>query len=565
MRLFSNIFTIAFVFALINMANAQQNKNEKHNEQVTIVGSYDPSINDAFKINSKPKIIEPEIQQTEFNFQLPDTRQTTSIKLNPIKAVTLRSGSKSVKYDNFLKAGFGSRISPYIDFYHSKTEKGNYSFNANLYHYSSFKNIKDYSASPMSNTHAKVGYQKFMNNHILDLGLNYGMKTNRFYGYVPSDWGGIDIPESELRQMFNLIKANVGVSSNYKRKSKLHHDINLSAYYYFDLYKTSEMNANVSFDLHQGFDVVDMLDYQNLGLKGGFQFYGNNDSLNNTSEFYVNAVPYFTANYGVFNFNAGLNFGIKNDSSTSFHFWPEIEVQMNVVPGSFTIFAGIDGKLQKQSFYDLTTENPYLSPVAELRWLKEKFNVFGGFKLSIAQNAGFQLKTGWKTFEDMAFFVNTGDYTLPSLFPLGPLNKFFTVYDNGSRFYTEASISVRAGKNFKLNIGGEYNAYNLDSLNKAYHKPLTKAFVGGSYLFGEKAKVSAELIFNGKRYARDIYKLADIELDPYIDLNAEFEYRVDENLAVFINGTNLLNNNYLQFYSYPVQGFQIMAGITYRF
>jgi hypothetical protein len=567
MRLFKNIFTIAFVFAFATLVNAQQDKNKKHNEQVTIVGSYDPSINDAFKINSKPEIIEPELQQTEFNFQLPDTRQKTSIELNTIKAVALRNGNKSVKYDNFLKLGFGSRISPYIDFYHSKTEKGNYNFNANLYHYSSFNNIKDYSASPMSNTHAKVNYQKFMNNHILDMGFKYGIKTNRFYGYVPNDWPGINIPESELKQMFNLIKVNVGVASNYKRKSKLHHDIKLSAYYYFDLFKTSEMNADVRFDLHQGFDVVEMLDYQNLGLKGGFTFYSNNDSLNNSSEFFINVVPYFKANYGVFNFNAGLNFGLKNDSSSSFHFWPDIEVQMNIVPGSFTIFAGIDGKLQKQSYYDLTTENPYLSPIAELRWLKEKFNIFGGIKVSIAQNAGFQLKTGWKTFQDMAFFINTGDYTMPWLLPSGPLNKFITVYDNGSQFYTEASISIRAGKNFKLNMGGEYYAYNLDSLDKAYHKPLTKAFLGGSYLFGEKAKFSTELIFNGKRYALDTNGLTptEVELDSYIDLNIEFEYRVNENLAAFINGTNLLNNNYHQFYSYPVQGFQIMAGITYRF
>jgi len=40
---------------------------------------------------------------------------------------------------------------------------------------------------------------------------------------------------------------------------------------------------------------------------------------------------------------------------------------------------------------------------------------------------------------------------------------------------------------------------------------------------------------------------------------------VNDNLSAFVNGTNLLNNNYEQFYSYPVQGFQVMGGISYRF
>ncbi|PLX10465.1 MAG: hypothetical protein C0598_10285 [Marinilabiliales bacterium] len=501
MSLLKNIFVAIFILSIFSNLNAQENKKDKHNEQVTIVGSYEPKINDAFKINTKPVLIEPEVQHTEFVFKLPNIKESTNIELNSIKAVDLRNRNKTDLYNSFFKVGFGSRLSPYIDFYHSKNKKGDYNFIANFYHYSSFNNIPDYSPSPFSNTSEVVTYQKFLDNHILDLGIKFGLKTNRYYGYIPDDFPTVTIPDNELKQMFNLIQANVGFSSNYKRKNKLHHEIGLTAYYYFDRHKTSEMNTKFNFDLHKGFDVVDVLDYQNLGIKGVFDFYSNSDSLVNSSEFYFGVTPYFTANYGAFNFNAGINLGLLNTNNSTFHFWPDVEVQMNVVPEIFTIFAGIKGGMEKQSYFSLTEENPYLSSVSQLKWMNEKINVFGGLKLSIAQIAGFQIKTGWRTFEDMGFFINTSEYQTPAQIPVGPLNKFTTAFDDGNEFYTEASISISAGKQFKINLGGEYHTYSLDSLKQAYHKPLAKAFVGGSYNFADKVKFSLEMIFNGKRYA----------------------------------------------------------------
>lgn len=564
---FLKAFTTTFLIVIaISVANGQQT-NQGHNEQVTIVGSYDPSINAAFKINTKPQLKEIEFKSQEFSFNFMDVKQTTAIEINPIKVVALRTSEKVQKYDNFLKAGLGSRISPYVDFYHSTVDKGNYSFNANIFHYSSFNNIKDYSASPFSKTHAKINLTKFIDKHVLDLGFKYGINTNRFYGYKPDEWLAIDIPKDELKQMFNLIRANAVVRSAFKGSSKLHHEIGFNTYYYFDKFKTSELDVRINFDLHKGFDVVEMLDYQNAGIQGSFDFYSNNDSINSNTEFYVNVKPYFTAKYGAFSFNAGLNFGYLSDTSSSFHFWPVIDVSMNVLPGSFTIFAGINGKLEKQSYLTLTTENPYLSPMSTLGWLNEKVNVYGGFRASFAQIVGVDVKIGWKSFENMAFFINEADYNLPFPSQIGPLNKFKTTFDDGNVFYADAEVSLNIGKEFKLWLGGNYNSYSLDSLAQPYHKPLSTARLGASYLLASKLKISTEIMLNGKRYAIDNNNInpKEIELKSYLDLNIGLEYKINDKLSAFLNGTNILNKNYDQFYSYPVQGIQFMGGIVYRF
>ncbi len=559
------IASVLLIVMLTPFAYSQQ-ETQSHNEQVTIVGSYDPSINEAFKINSKPESSEISFQVPDFTFNSLDVKQSTQINVNPIKAISLRSGRRNQKFDNYLKAGFGSRISPYIDFYHSSGKKGDYNFNANIFHYSSFNNIQDYSPSPFSKTHAKINYSKFMGKHVLDIGFKYGLNTNKFYGYKPLDYPTVDIPESDLSQMFNLAKIDLVIRSAYSKNSKLHHEIGLGTYYYFDKFKTSELNVNVNFNLYKGLDVVDALDYQNFGIDGGIDFYSNNDSLTSNSEVYINARPYFTANYGLFSFNAGLSFGYLGENASSFHFWPIIDINMNIVPGSFSIFAGVNGKLEKQSYLILTTENPYLSPVASLGWVNERINVYGGFRASLAQIVGFDFKVGWKTFDNMAFFVNYSDYILPWFAP-GPANKLTTVFDNGSVFYADAEVSLNVRKNLKLWLGGSFNNYSLDSLTHAYHKPLTEVRFGGSYLIADKVKLSTELLYNGIRYAYRPFNLVlqNIELESYVDLNFGVEYKVNDNLSAFVNGTNLLNNNYEQFYSYPVQGFQVMGGISYRF
>lgn len=564
---FFRVMILAVFILVIGFTSMAQENTQDHNEQVTIVGSYDPSINEAYKINIKPNANEIEIQNQEFSFDFLKIKQETNISLNPIKPVSLRTGTKTKKFDNYLKLGFGSRLSPYLDFYHSSGDKGKYSLNTNIFHYSSFNDIPDYSPSSFSKTHAMLDYSKFIDDHIVDIGFKYGLNTNHYYGFKPDDYPALDIPEDELKQMFNLIDFKVGLASAYRKDSKLHHKLGIGAYYYFDRFKTSELFAELDFDLYKSFDLVDMLDYQNIGIDGSIQFYSNTDSVNSSTEYYVNVKPYFTAKYGVFSFNAGLNFGFLGDSATSFHFWPVLELNMNIMPGALSVYAGIDGKLEKQSYLSLTTENPFLSSVSTLGWLNEKMNVYGGLRASFSQIVGLDIKLGWKSFENMAFFVNVPEIGAPSIFPVGPLNKFKTIYDNGSVFYLDAELSVVVGKDLKLWLGAAYNNYSLDSLEHAYHKPQLLARLGGSYLIAKKVNLSAELYYNAKRYALDASSPVptQVELDSYIDLNVEVVYQINTNLSAFINGTNLLNKNYERFYYYPVQGLQIMGGIMYKF
>ncbi|MCF6169766.1 MAG: hypothetical protein L3J66_02155 [Bacteroidales bacterium] len=567
------LLLMALVIVVPAIGQQEQNLDRNHNEQVTIIGSFDPTINQAFKINVKPAQKPLTFTAPEFAFQSLDSRVETDIAASQIKPLSIRADKRVKVYNNYLKAGFGSQLSPLLDFYHSSGKAGSYRFNAVVRSFSSFANIAGYSPSPYSNNKIAAGFEKYSKYHTLDLGLQYGLNTNRYYGFKPDDFPLVTIPDDEgLKQSFNLIRANIGFKSKYKNRNKLHHAVNLSGYYYFDRHRASETNASLDFDFHKGFDLTDVLDYQNLGLEGEATYFGNKDSVRSTTDVLITASPYFKAKYGILAFGVTLRFSYLNADESSFHFYPVIDLSVAAIPEALVLYAGLDGNIQKNSYLNLTTVNPYFTPYGipdtNLRWQNNKIVAFGGLRGNIVKKLAYNLEVRWSKFEDMAFFVNSARY-YGNFVGYGPANKFTILYDDGNRLTFKGELSYAVDSYLNVWFGGEYNSYSLDNLELAYHKPLSEINLGASYLFKRKLKVWTELFYYGKRYARTptvFWTFSNQEvLGSFFDINLGADYAVSREFSVFLSVTNLLNNNYERFYSYPVQGVNVMAGVALKF
>jgi len=542
-----------------------QGTERDYNEEVTIRGSYDPTINQAFKINTKPETFSLTLKNPEFVFESIEVEQPTQITLEPIDAAKIRTDRKAKIYNNYLKLGIGSWVSPYIDFAHSSGSKDAV-FNASIFHLSSFRNIPDYSPSPYSNSRVNVGWKKLMNNHVFSISAGYGLNTNRYYGYKPDDFPNITMDEDNLKQMFNLIKANVGFKSQYKKESKLHHAFNVSAYYYFDKFKTSETNAQFDFDLHKAFSVTKLLNFQHLGLEGKVEYYGNKDTIKSNTDVLIEGTPYFKAKYGIVNFLIGLRFAYLSSSNSIFAFNPIVKADLNIIPEALTIYAGIGGGLEKNSFLNLSDKNPWVSSVIPLEWQNNKFDISGGVRGNIARQLGFNLQARFVSFKNMGFFVNTSESKIWG--PPIPMNKFNVFYDDGNVTNFSGELTYQFGTDIKIWLNGEYNIYNLDSLTQPYHKPISLVSLGGSWLIKKKVNVWLEATYAGQRYAVDnelLIVAQEITLDGFFDLNLGLSYNITKDFSVWLSGTNLLNKNYQRYYNYPVQGLEIMGGIGLRF
>lgn len=551
----------------INLALGQQGEttDKKHNEQVTIIGSFDPSINEAYKVNQKPVAHTFSFTNPEFEFNHIDRQSTTQITLEPITPANINVDKREKISQNLLLVGFGSQFSPYLNFFHSSGKRSQHRFTAEIYHLSAFKNIPEY-VNPYSDTKAALEFKKFINDHILDLGFTYQLNTNRYYGYLPADYPEMTINENGLKQMHNLFDGNIGIRSNYKSDKKLVHSIDITGYYFFDKYKSSEANAELAFDFYKSFDVTKVLNYQYLGLDGQVIYFNNSDTLKTTNEYLINATPYFKARYGIINFKLGLSFNYLSVGS-KLKFYPEIEASVELYPEHLTLYAGIGGGLEKISLRDLSTENPWILTAINSKWKDNQFIGFAGLRGNLGQKVGYNLEGRWTLFENEYFYLNSITQTTPSQIPNGPINKFNIVYDGGSVVNLKGEITYTHDSKFKTWIAAAYNIYVLDSLNNPYHKPITEVKLGASYLFVKKVNVWTEVYYVGKRSAFDPRGLAptEITLDSFFDINLGIDYQLKDNFSVFLKLTNMLNWNYEYYYQYPVQGINVMAGISYKF
>lgn len=537
----------------------QNTDNKTHNEQVTIVSSFDPSINQAYKINKSPDEVKFDIESPEFEFKALNISFPTEIKLKPITPIVIRADKKTTSYNNLLKIGVGSLFSPYVDFYHSSGTKGDNNLDLHLYQLSTFKNIKDYSPSPEVEALANIGYTKFFRYHILETNLSYQLHSVRYYGFKPDDFPTFSPSDNKLKQTFNTVDLKLNLKSNYKSDKKLSHRFTLGAYYLFDKYNTSETHANFEFDLHKSFEVTDLIDYQNLGILANVEYYGNKDTVT-TTDILVEATPYFTGKYGIVNFDIGLNFNYLNSSSSGFYFYPILKASLSMIPDYLTLFAGVDGNVEKNSYRNLSDENPWIQSIIKTEWQRH-WNVYGGISGNISQKVNFSTQVFWKSFKNMAFFINTNDAGIATQ----PLNKFYALYDNGNVFGGNVELTLSASKMVNIFTGFTYNSYSLDSLPFAYQKPTTEFKLGAEVKITEKITAWGEVFYYGARKAYDTSSLADVDLDGFIDLNIGVEYRLTDKLSVWLSGNNLLNSQYQRYLNYPVNGIQVMGGITYRF
>jgi hypothetical protein len=556
-----NLMASCLVF--ITSAAFAQLTDAERNEQVTIVGSYDPTIDQAFKINLKPQAVTFTHQKPSFTFEVMDVRQDTKLEAGKISPATIRADRRKKMYDNYLRAGFGSLISPYLEFHHSSGDKNDSRFNARVYHLSSFGDIPGYAPGPFSNTDLDIGYDKYTGSSIFSLGIGYGLDMYRYYGFETEEYPEVNTSSDSLRQSFNQIRANMGLRSNNKKTESFEYDVNLNAYYYFDRWQTSQTDLQLGYDLGKPFESRNSSG-QKAGIRGLVRFGVNKDSLQSNNDLLVSGIPYYRAKFGLVSFGLGVNLSYLMTDSSDVGFFPVIDIKVNIIEDILSVYAGADGGFVKNSYFDLSQENPWISSALPISWQKNNFRVFAGVRGNITGQLGFNLEAGWSSFEHMPFFVNTEDPANWSI--SAPALKFTAAFDDGNVFTGQAEINYR-WQQLTLWLNGSYNVYSLDSLPEPFHKPLTVIGLGGSYLIKEKVRLWLEMFSYGKRHALDMRSDTPegVELDGFLDLNAGIDFYATEKLTVFVRGTNLLNSNYQRFLYYPVQGLQVMGGIGYRF
>ncbi|MEN9743490.1 MAG: hypothetical protein RLZZ65_1295 [Bacteroidota bacterium] len=539
----------------------------------------------ASRILEFPKIIDSVKASPVKDYPLLFFQAQTKILLDTIEAATVETTEKMAQlFPFYVKAGIGSVTMPMAEIRYGSDQSRNWHYGANINHLSSFGDIKDrnkvlYAPAQYDRSGAHVYGRYNERNYQIKADGYYQNNGFHYYG-IPLD-SSTTIAADSISQRFQLSKGTAEYIWLRGDSARL----NLSFQGAYQNFLTQPLDStklfrsrenNVQFKTRAWYNYKYEYFYADLGLR-----------YNNYKRGFIDTVVApgdtgFVRNNTIIDFKPGVWTQALNDrlkvelgvtitgdvhaNGTDFYVYPNAEFKYSLFNNIFIPYVGLKGGLKQNTLQGLTSVNPFIRTNVELRNEHNPYDIYGGFKGTLSQQLSFNLGVHFMHIENKAFFVTDTN---------GIYNNYLTVkYDTLSQTTFEGSVSYQNGEKLKIDVLGRYNSYLLYHEAFAWNLPVLQFQARGSYQLhnkfygqldanietGRRALVASDtpeaLSENGQYY---------VNLGTIVDVNLGLEYRYTPRFSVFLQANNLAAQRYNRWYSYPVQPFQVMGGITARF
>jgi len=546
-------------------------------ETVTVVKPYTPSVRDASKIKATPTRNDSvSLQKKPVQYSIFSVPVASTFTPAKGRATTVERERPPKVYDNYATLGFGNYSNVLAEFYSNLEIDRSSNFGIFLTHNSSQGGIDNV-----------VLDDKFYDT---ELNLNYNTR-NRDLSWIAEvgaehqlfNWYGLpeyNIPENPATDpVLNSIDPaqnyySVYVGSEIELYDSFFESAEAKFRHSGDSFSTAEnhFTAEGLFEV----EIADELITTKLGadiVNGKFDRMYDSEVGYDYTFMNFNFTPSLLILRDDLSINLGVNFvyGMDvEDSDGDFYLFPEISASYRLLGDYVTAYAGVDGDLEQNSYYDFFQNNPYVSPTLNIRPTENQYNGYLGAKGKLKNEISYNSRVSYQSQSAKPLFFK--NYDAASLrgesYTYG--NSFGVVYDDVKTLSFYAELNVDVNRNFRLGIDGEFFDYNTEEQSEAWNLPTMKASLNADYQITEKWYAGANLFYVGER--KDSNRSISntnlepiITLDSYFDANVHAGYRFNERLSAFVKGSNLLNNDYQKWQDFEVQGIQFLAGATYKF
>jgi len=530
------------------------------------------------KISTMPQSKDSVMEIPKLQYYLEPAQHDVSFEVQPIKPARLKIVEPLEKlYSGYVKAGIGMYTSPYLEGYYNSTRSKKRAWGVDVLHHSAFGNIKDYGVNKFNDNHLGGYYKHFFRQHTLKTSLSYDRNSFHYYGFQASDTLIPEVyreSEDTIKQVYNLVSFHTELKSMLKDSAKLNHSVSLDYNFLNGLSKTNEHNVKIDANLFKymgkeeiGADV--MLDLntlkQNIPLMVTDSI-GDSILSMNTNNTIFKVTPYIFSRGDNWSVKAGLSIYANIGNAAKFHFYPSVEGNYSLFNDIFIPYVGLSGGIKRNTFNSMRLENPFILENALIQNTNQKLKVYGGIRGSVSSTISFNLAVGHEVIDGLPIFG------LDSTYSYG--NKFTVLYDTLSLTTISGQLAYQKLEKIKIYGKGEYFAYSSGRKEFAWHKPDFKFTLSGTYDLADKILVRANVFVIGNRKTYSYSPIEGVEaindkyiynLKPFVDANLGFEYRYNKKLSAFINFNNLAGKKYLKWTAYPVQGFNLLGGITFSF
>ncbi|MFV8370282.1 TonB-dependent receptor [Flavobacterium sp. LB2R40] len=573
---------LGILFLLVSQFSFAQKKEQIGTETVNVVKPYTPKISDAFKVKEIPELDEDGNTKKEtikYNiFSFPVASTFTPSKG---KAEGVEKGKEAHLFKNYATFGVGNYGTFIGELFVNHDLSATDYVGGMFRHHSSQGGIKSVELdNRFYDTAIDLMYGSNQKELSWNLDLGYQNQIYNWYG-LPATFGNTLSPQEKSilisgidpKQAYSTISLGGNVAFNESVLDKM----TLKFNHFSDIFDSSEnrfyAKPTIEFDVMESAVKTDLIvDY----VAGNFK---NNYSKTNTEP-----LKYSFTNFGIapsfvmqeddwtLNIGAAFFYSLDNQySKNKFFVYPKFNASYKVVGDLMIFYAGAEGNLEQNSYQDFVDINPFVSPTLNIAPTDQQYDVFAGLKGKLTNNVSYNIRGSYINERNKALF-KSNSYTENSNnqdYAFG--NSFQVVYDDMRTLNFYGELKADFSKNVTFGINGSFSSFTNSFESEAWNLPAIKINSTLDFNITEKWFAGANVFYVGERKEFTIlaFEPAYIEgtttLKSYFDVNANIGYKYSDRLTAFARANNITNNAYQKWHNYPVQGFQVILGVNYKF
>lgn len=602
MKTLYNIKALCTIVLLGSTATicAQEDKAKEKdlNREMTLEREYDPTVQDASKVNTLPVIKEPVVKKMPIDYATFTAPTDPEKEISLLPSGNIMTDIQHNKRRGYFNFGGGTYLNLNGDLgYHIlSTDKDK--LNIWFSHRSTNGKVKYLQEVPEGHEKVKaklndnmggLNFDHVFDKAIFNMGIKYGYSAFNYYGLPTNIMSSatqdivMDRADRETNQVNQTIQANIGVES--KEDARIGYLLDLGYTNFSRKYGLGEpaegptehtfearfgLNNHFKGNMRIGIDGV--VEYFNYGLpaekqtaSGTYYTY----EFENHAEIMLS--PYYKVTGDNWNVKLGASVMMATGEENKFMASPNIAADVEVADKT-QLYLNAGGKMYSNSMYETSKINRYVNPTEEIapsrNWLDSRLGIRSG----VAPGFWFDVFAGYKiTSSDVLF--------LPSrMFEEGHFGNFSEAMSDidTKQLFIGANLKYSYQKLFEIALKGVYNNWKANfgddwigvepngELEHAWGKPEMELTAGITVRPISQVSASLDYYLATGRYTQlgsaGSYKMNNIN-----ELNLTGTYTLNDTFGLYLKLNNILFQKYEIYYGYPMQSFSAMLGVNINF
>jgi len=567
-------WTVSTLYVLLGLGGlgttpvAHAQTNGLGGVELSVVERYKGRIAEASKLSEQPNTFDTLVQTRPQQYRVPTVPLQFELDPPPLKPL-LVSKVQVPKLPNYhldLGAGNNGLFLTHLTAASGRSSKQQWGAEFDHRSYSGGVPDNAFDDQNRSQTRLQGHLKKFTRSSVWSGSAAYDRQGFRYYGFpealiAPDSTG---FPEEAERQIVHRVELGAGWSRLNPQPQKDQFDRSTLDYGYLsDRFGNRE--NRLAWEGGGHFDLAG----QRLDLDGTFDFFRTDfDSVGQQSRSFAQfgLKPTLVDQWGELKFSLGIDVGYNattfNLSGTDrggFYLLPNFKADYTLVPGYLSAFADWTGSIDNLSYHELNRRFDFLYPTFDQETTRQS---------QIRLGLRGRITHRW-VYEVSGHFADARKQALLYRDPLfsGPQGSGFgLLYDAVSRLGFEGSMGYETPElSFRAVLN--YDAYETDRYDAAYHLPALRLSVDADYEVHPKIRLEASMRVVGSRlaYEEGTAGLLDRTLDPFVDLGLGGLYHYNEALSARLRFDNGLFQSYDLTYGYGAQRFMASLTLGYRF